>query len=174
MNGCHQNELKTADKKHNNPQVNHINPVHQLMYFKEKISMFIIIQSIIKFQLKYKPSIHNIAFTRGKAIFSESGEKYAHISLQAPFTSKNSSKQIRREICTYSISLQALFTSKNSSKQISWWVMIWEHNSGWTFEGYFGLWSHILAINNGLKLKRLNVGFVSYKHAAFTSQYVNW
>ncbi len=32
---------------------------------------------------------------------------------------------------------------------------------------YYGLWTHILARNNGLKLKWLNDGFVSYKHAAF-------
>ncbi len=33
------------------------------------------------------------------------------------------------------------------------------------FEGYYGLWSRILATS--IKLKRLNFGFVSYRLAAF-------
>ncbi len=32
---------------------------------------------------------------------------------------------------------------------------------------FFGLWTDILARSDGLKLKRLNDAFVSYKHAAF-------
>ncbi len=32
---------------------------------------------------------------------------------------------------------------------------------------YYGLWTHILARSDGLKIKHLNDGFVSYKNAAF-------
>ncbi len=49
-------------------------------------------------------------------------------------------------------------------------ILMWEDNKGWTFsleEEYYGLWTHILAGSSGLKLKHINDGFVSYKHAAF-------
>ncbi len=34
-------------------------------------------------------------------------------------------------------------------------------------ETLYGLWTHILAGSDGLKLKHINEGFVYYKHAAF-------
>ncbi len=70
--------------------------------------------------------------------------------------------------------------SQNNSKQICGWILMWETTGNGLFHWrkfYYGLWTHILARSQKvkvLKLKRLNDGFVSYKRAAFASQYVNW
>ncbi len=75
--------VKTADK--NIPQVIRATSVHQLMSCESKSFMFARNKSIIKMfwtsclQLKYKSSIHNIAFSSENVTFSESGEKYAQI-----------------------------------------------------------------------------------------------
>ncbi len=47
---------------------------------------------------------------------------------------------------------------------------MWEDDRGWTFhwrKNLYVLWTGILARSNGLKLKYLNFGFVSYKYASF-------
>ncbi len=49
VNGCHQNEsLNSWWKHHNNPQVIHVTPVHQLMSCEVKSCMFVINKYIIK------------------------------------------------------------------------------------------------------------------------------
>ncbi len=59
--------VQTADKKHhNNCDVIHTTPVHQLMSGEVKSCVYNIFYYI-----------HNIAFSSEKVISSESGEKYA-------------------------------------------------------------------------------------------------
>ncbi len=46
-------------------------------------------------------------------------------------------------------------TVQNSSKQICGWILMWETTGLWLFhwrKRCYGLWTHILAGNNGLKL----------------------
>ncbi len=47
---------------------------------------------------------------------------------------------------------------QNISKQVCWWILMWEDNVGL-------LWIDILARCDGLNLKCLKDGFVSYKHS---------
>ncbi len=56
MNGCRQNESSNSWwKHHNNPQVVHTTPAHQLMSCEVKSCMFIRNKSIIKMFLNFKP-----------------------------------------------------------------------------------------------------------------------
>ncbi len=61
-------------------------PIHQLMSSEMQSCVFVIGKSIINMFLtsnhcfKYESSIHNIAFSSEKVIWSESGEKYAQIN----------------------------------------------------------------------------------------------
>ncbi len=75
--------VQTADKKHhNNPQVIHTSPVHQLTFCEAKSCVFVKKKSInCHFLLKYnkESSLHNIAVSNEKVVWSESGDKYAQI-----------------------------------------------------------------------------------------------
>ncbi len=133
-------------KNHNNPPVIHNNPVHQLTYCGVKSCMFGRNKSIINtlkhyFHLKYKSSVHNIAFWN--------------------------LTWIRRERCTD----QGQFISENISKQTCLWLLrtrrmrsnglvLLEEAILWIMDSYF------LSRSRSLKIKRLD-GFVSYKHAVF-------
>ncbi len=72
---------------------------------------------------------------------------------------------------------QEPFTVQNSSKQICEWILMWETTGEGLFHWrkcYYGLWTHILARSNSLKLKcLLNDEFVYYKPTAFSSQDIN-
>ncbi len=55
-----------------------------------------------------------------------------------------------------SASDQAAFTSQNSSKEICGWILMWETTGDALFhwrKRHYGLWTHILAGSNGLKIK---------------------
>ncbi len=79
--------IKSWLKHHNYPKVIKMTPVHQLTPCEAKSCGFVINKSIIKsflflngcFRLKYKSSIHNIAFSGEKVIYSELRERYAQI-----------------------------------------------------------------------------------------------
>ncbi len=74
--------VQTADK---NNSIIHTTPVHQLMPCEEKSCVFVQNKSIIKAFLTSNPcplsSVHNIVFSDEKVISSESGEKYAQITI---------------------------------------------------------------------------------------------
>ncbi len=70
------------EKNHNNPPVIHTTPVHQLTSCEVKSCVFGRNKSIINalkhyFHLKYKSSVHNIAFS--SELSPESEDKYAQI-----------------------------------------------------------------------------------------------
>ncbi len=88
--------VQTADKKHhNNSQLIHTTPVHQLTNLS--LRPFNFFNGC--FWLKYESIIYNIASSGEKVVLSESGEKYAQIKhyLQAK-TAQNRSIQIYQRL----------------------------------------------------------------------------
>ncbi len=87
--------------------------------------------------------VHNIAFSSEKVVFPESVEKK----------------------CT----VQAPFTSKNSSKQICQWILIWEDKRGGCFQWRKSYDYRQVFCPEAMKtkFKNFNDGFVSYEHAVF-------
>ncbi len=119
--------------------------VKSCMFVRNKSIIKTNLSSIHCFQLKYEPSIQNIAF---------SSEKMFHL---------NQERNLHRSSTVYKWK-----TVQNCSKQICGGILMLEEKRRWTFsleEHYDELWT--LAGSDSLKLKRLNDGFVSYKHAAF-------
>ncbi len=97
--------VQTADK---NNSVIHTTPVHQLMPCEEKSCVLVRNKSIKAFLTSNHcplSSVHNIVFSNEKVISSESGEKYAQITIY----------------------------KKNSSKQMGRGILMWEDNRRWTF-----------------------------------------
>ncbi len=107
--------VRTADK---NITIIHT-PVHQLMPCEAKICVLVRNKSIIKmfltsnhcFQLKYKSSIHNTAFS----------------SKKSSYLNREKSAQIKHR-------LQAK-TVQNSFKQICDWILMWEATGDGLFTG---------------------------------------
>ncbi len=59
-------------------------------------------------------------------------------------------------------------TVQNRSKQICLLILMWEDNRGWTFyRGSIVMDYELVFWPEAIKLKGINEGFVSYKHAAF-------
>ncbi len=142
VNGCRQNESPNSWKSHSSPSVN-ILWSEKLVFLRNKSIIKMFLTSNCCFRVKYESIIHNIV----KVVSSESGEKYAQIKHR----------------------LQAK-TVQNCFTQICWVILMWEDIRGWTFslkEALYELWTCILIRSDGLKLKCLNEGFVSYKHSFF-------
>ncbi len=104
VNGCRQNESPNSWlKHHNNPQVIHTTPVHQLTSCEATRCMFVRNESIIRmffcFWLKYESIIHNNTLCRLNQERNMDGSSIIY-------------KQ----------------TVQNCSKQICGWILMWEDN----------------------------------------------
>ncbi len=80
----------------------------------------------------------------------------------------------RRQICTDFYNWKRFKTVLNKDVSRFWCEKTTVDELFHWRKHYYGSWSHILARSDGLKLKCLTDGFVSYKHWLFTSQDVNW
>ncbi len=82
VNGSRQNESPNSwSKHHNNPQVMHTTPVHQLTSGEDKSWNKSIIKTFLTSNhcFRWKSIIHNDASSSEKVFWSESGEKSAQI-----------------------------------------------------------------------------------------------
>ncbi len=123
--------VQTDDK---NNSVIHTTPVHQLMTCEEKSCVFVRNKSIIKAFLTSNPcplsSVHNIVFSNEKVISSESGEKYAQITIYK----KNSSKQMGRAFWCKRTTGDGTTGDGLFFFKVLLWIKDWHFSQKWEFE----------------------------------------